>query len=341
MRTLVKFISMTLVLLVFSCSDSKKEEPAKSNMKFVTIGTGAVTGVYYPTGGALSRMLNKKADLYNMRASVESTRGSVYNVEAIVNGEMEFGIVQSDRQFQAYNGKAEWELKGARKKLRSIFSIYPESVALVATEESGIKHIKDLIGKRVNLGNTGSGQLQNSKDALSAFGISENDIQAEYHRAIEATGLLQDGKIDAYFYTVGHPNGNIKDATSGNIKVRLIDILGEGSELQNLLDRHPYYTEATILHEMYPEALNKKDITTFGVKATFVTSVDIPEDIVYAITKEVFDNLEEFKTLHPAYKVINVQSMFKGLSAPIHKGALKYYKEKGLDKYISPSLIIE
>ncbi len=311
---------LTLTLLAVGC--------ARREVTFVTIGTGGVTGVYYPTGGAISRMINLKYDEYKIKATVESTSGSVFNINGVVSGDLEFGVAQSDRQYQAYNGLAEWSESGGKKNLRSVFAIHPESITLVAAEESGIETIADLRGKRVNLGNPGSGQLQNSRDVLKAAGITEDDISAEYVKAIEAPGLLQDERIDAFFYTVGHPNGNIKEATSGRIKVRIIDLTGAG--IDEMVDELPYYARSTIPVEFYPRAANQENIETVGVKATFVTSMNVPENVVYAITREVFEHLEEFKELHPAYQVLTKENMLQGLSAPIHPGALRYYREAGL-----------
>ncbi len=306
---------------------------------FVTIGTGGVTGVYYPAGGAISKMVNKKFKEYGIKMTVESTGGSVYNINAVLSGDLDFGICQSDRQYEAWYGLAEWKNKGPQKNLRSVFSLHPESITLVASVKSGIKSVADLKGKRVNLGNPGSGQLQNSKDILKAFGISLKDITPEYVKAVEAPGLLQDGRIDAFFYTVGHPNGNIKEATSGRIKVRIVPI--SGPAVDKLLKSHPYYAKAEIpVKEFYPMAANtQKDVWTVGVKATVVTSKKEPANIVYAITKEVFENIDTFKKLHPAFEVLTKKNMLEGLTAPIHRGALKYYKESGLIKYIPKKLI--
>ncbi|MGD8500158.1 MAG: TAXI family TRAP transporter solute-binding subunit, partial [Phycisphaerales bacterium] len=205
---------------------------------FITIGTGGVTGIYYPTGAAICRMINKKFDEYEIKATVESTSGSVFNVNAVLNGDLVFGVVQSDRQYQAYNGLAEWSKYGKQTDLRSLFSVHPESITLIASEKSGIREIKDLKGKRVNLGNRGSGYLQNSRDVLRAVGLAEgDDLNAEYAKAVEAPGLLQDERIDAFFYTVGHPNSNIKEATSGRIKVFIVPIRGPG--IDKMLERYP------------------------------------------------------------------------------------------------------
>jgi len=307
--------------------------------RFVTIGTGGVTGIYYPTGGAISSMVNKKYAEYGIKVTVESTSGSVFNVNAVLNKDLEFGVVQSDRQHQAYNGLAEWSKLGKQTNLRSVFSVHPESITLIVSERSGIRKIEDLKGKKVNLGNPGSGQLQNSKDVLRAVGITEGHVSAEYVKAVEAPGLLQDERVDGFFYTVGHPNGNIKEATSGRIKVFIVPI--KGQPVDNMLRDYPYYAKSIIPHSFYPRALNTEDIETIGVKATFVTSKKVDEHIVYAITKEVFESLEEFKSLHPAYQNLTKQNMLKGLSAPIHKGALRYYTEASLDKYIDPKLMID
>lgn len=297
-----------------------------SKPRFVTIGTGGLTGVYYPTGGAIARIVNQKKDQYNLKATVESTGGSVFNVNAILSGDLEFGIVQSDRQYQAYNGLAEWDGK-PQKNLRAVFSIHYEAVTLVAANDAGIRSLKDLKGKTVNIGNVGSGQRQNSIDALMNAGLNyESDLKAESVKAADAAGLLQDGRIDAYFYTVGHPNGSVTQATTGTRKVRIVPIVGT----EQLVKKFPYYAKTSIPMSLYPSASNKGQVETFGVKATLVTRRQIPVKVVYAITKEVFENFEDFKKLHPAYQGLTKADLMTGLSAPVHRGAQKYFKEAGL-----------
>jgi len=329
---MIKNLVLVIILIfLVSCNTNKIE--------FVSIGTGSVTGVYYPAGGAISRMVNNNIQEYNLKMTVESTGGSVYNINAVLNNDIDFGIAQSDRQFQAYFGQKEWERTGNQSKLRSVFSLHPESITLITSEDSNIFSIEDLKERRINLGNPGSGQLQNSLDILNTFNISLDDIIPEYVKAIEAPGLLQDERLDAFFYTVGHPNGNIKEATSGRIKTRILSISGKRSE--HLLSEYSYYAKAMIPIEFYPNSLNTEDIETIGVKATLITSIDVPENVVYAITKEVFDNLEEFKELHPAFRVLTRENMLEGLTAPLHPGALKYYKEVGLLDKITENLLIE
>ena len=323
-KVLFLLVLLTFSVFVFAGGDSEEVSP-----EYVTIGTGGVTGVYYPTGGAISRMVNKKSDEYNLKVTVESTGGSVYNVNAIMAGDIQFGIVQSDRQYQAYYGTDDWE-GDPQEDFRAVFAIHPESVSLLASDESGIYSIDDLRDKVVNIGNPGSGQRGNAEQILKAFDIDPAmDINAESLKAAEAAGMLQDGRVDAYFYTVGHPNGSFKEATSGARKAHFVPI--EGEAVDGLVKEYPYYARSVIPVEgNYPNATNAGDVPSIGVKATLCTSADVSDDVVYAITKEVFENLEDFKKLHPAYSVLTSENMLEGLSAPLHPGAERYYREAGL-----------
>jgi TRAP transporter TAXI family solute receptor len=318
------------VVLVFGMALFMGAAPTTVQAKttFITIGTGGITGVYYPTGGAIARIVNQKRKEYNIRCTVESTGGSVFNINAIMSGDLDFGVAQSDRQYQAVKGIANWEDKGPQEDLRAVFSIHPETVDLIAAVDANINSMQDLKGKRVNVGNVGSGYRKNAIDALTANGLDfEKDFDAESLKAAEAPGLIQDGRLDAAFYTVGHPSGYYKEATSGVRKVKFIPI----TNIDGLLEKYPYYAKATTqVTTFYPGAENDSDVPTFGVKATFVTSIKVPEDVVYAVTKEVFENFEDFKKLHPAYSGLTKQDMLTGMSAPIHPGAMKYYKEAGL-----------
>ncbi len=297
---------------------------------FVTIGTGGITGVYYPTGGALAKIINAKRSKYHVRASVESTGGSKFNINAIATGDLDFGVAQADTQYMAYFGKEAWAGKPV-KKLRAVFALAPEAVTFVAAEDSGIRSIRDVKGKIVNIGDPGSGQYINSQDIFKTVGlVPDKDFKAEKIKPADAPRILQDGRIDAFFFTVGHPNGNIKEATAGKRSCRIVPITG----LDQLLKDAPYYSMTTIDMTQYPDATNSKDgkVETLGMLATLVTSSDVPDDVVYAITKEVMENLDAFKKLHPALGGLTKKSMLEGLTAPIHNGAMRYYKEAGLIK---------
>ena len=299
--------------------------------RFVTIGTGGVTGVYYPTGGAIGKLVNKKRDVYRLKVTAESTGGSVFNINALGSGDMDFGLCQSDKAAQAWQGTEEWKNKGPQKELRGVLTLNSETVCLVASAESGIKTCADLKGKVVAVGNPGSGTRQNSMDALSLCGLTFADLgKAEGLKPSEAATMLQDGRVDAFFYTVGHPNGSLKEAVAGNTRVRFIGF----PDVAPLLAKRPFYSKANIPIKAYAGAENTEDVPTFGVKACLLTSAKVPDQVVYAITKEVCENFDAFRALHPALSDLNKEDLVLNLPIPLHPGALKYYKEVGLDKYI-------
>ncbi len=302
----------------------------QAETRFLTIGSGDVTGIYFPTGLIIAKMINDKRDELGIRASVESTPGSVFNVNAISAGYLEFGLVQSDKQYQAVKGLAEWSKKGPQENLRAVFSIHHESVCLVAAADAGIKTIHDLKGKRVNLGHPGAAMYMNAIDTLKSIGLNPNsDILPYKSKASDAPRLLQDNLIDAFFCTVGHPNEMLKEAVSGCRKVRFIP--STGPDIDKSISEKNYYQKTTIaVREFYADSKDPVDVETFGVVATFCTSADMPVDVVYLITKELFDKFDYFKKQHPAYANLTKEGMLKGLSAPIHPGALKYFKETGL-----------
>lgn len=303
---------------------------AHAKTTFITIGTGGITGVYYPTGGAIAKIVNERQDKLGIKATAEATGASVFNINAIMSGDLEFGIAQADRQYQAYSGLSEWEGR-PQKDLRAVFALAPEMVTFITAEDSGIKTLADVKGKVVNIGNPGSGNRQNAIDVLEAAGINyEKDFKAEGIKAADAPRMLQDSRIDGFFYTVGHPNGNIKEATAGMRKARIVAI----PDIAPLAAKFPYYSLSEIDMTNYPEASNAADgkVPTISMLATFVTSAKVPDEVVYNLTKAVFENLEEFKSLHPALAGLTPKTMLEGLTAPIHPGAVKYYKEVGLMK---------
>ena len=294
---------------------------------FVTIGTGGVTGTYYPTGGAICRLVNQTRKATKVRCSVEATGGSVYNINAIKNQDLDFGVVQSDLAYQAVKG--EGAFKGnAVPKLRAVMAIYPELLTLVTRKDANINKIEDVKGKRINLGNPGSGNEATALVLFEESGIKKSDLKfAGALKAAEMPDGLRDNKIDGYFYMVGHPTANIKDATNS---VDAIITPLDGPAVDALIKKYPYFAKADVPGGIYKG--NDKPTPTFGVKAVLVTSEDVSDHAVYVVTKSILDNFEEFKTLHPAYAHITKESLLDGISAPLHKGAEKYYKEAGLIK---------
>jgi TRAP transporter TAXI family solute receptor len=297
---------------------------AQAQQKYVTIGTGGVTGVYYPAGGAICRLVNKDRAKHGIRCSVESTGGSVFNINTIKAGELDLGVAQSDVQYNAVKGAAPFKAPFA--ELRAVFSLHPEPVTVVVSKQSGVTSFADLKGKKFNVGNPGSGTRATLDELLDAMGwkVSAFALASEL-KADEHGSALCDGKIDGFFYLVGHPSANIQDPTTV-CGAKLVSVTGPA--VDKLVKAHPYYAYATIPGGLYPG--NPQETKTYGVLATVVSSSQVPADSVYAVVKAVFDNFDEFKKLHPAFQVLTPQGMIKdGLSAPLHDGALKYYREKG------------
>ena len=312
-------------LMALAAATALSGQMAAAQEKFITIGTGGQTGVYFVVGQSICRLVNRDSATTGLKCTAPSTGGSIANINAIKAGDMDMGVAQSDWQYHAYNGTSQFE--GDKfDKLRAVFSVHGEPFTVVARADSGIESFDDLYGKRVNVGNPGSGQRATMDVVLQAMGHSTGDFAlASELKPAEQSAALGDNKVDAIIYTVGHPNGSIQEATS-TVDSKLVNVTGEA--IDKLVADNPYYAKATIPGGMY--AGNDEDTETFGVKATFVTSADVPDDVVYAVVKAVFDNFDRFKGLHPAFANLKEEDMISaGLSAPLHPGAEKYYKERG------------
>ena len=310
----------------FMATATLPQVASAQQQKFITIGTGGVTGVYYPAGGAICRLVNRDRAKHGLRCSVESTGGSVANVNLLKSSEIEFGVAQSDVQYNATKGMAQFQKDGAMSDLRAVFALHPEPFTVVARKEANITKFEDFKGKRFNVGNPGSGTLASMNELLGAMGWKMTDFGlASELRPDEHGPALCDGKIDGFFYAVGHPSANIQDPTT-ICGAKLVPLTG--AAVDKLVKDKPYYAVATIPGGMYPN--NPQPTATFGVQATIVSSAKVPADVVYTVVKTVFDNLDEFKKLHPALAHLKPEDMIKnGLSAPLHEGAVKYYTEKG------------
>ena len=293
--------------------------------KFVTIGTGGQTGVYYQVGGAICRLVNRGSKDHEIKCT-HTTGGSVANINGIRAGDLDLGVAQSDWQYHAYNGTAPDQFPdGKFEGLRAVFSVHQEPFTVVARADSGINSFDDLKGKRVNVGDPGSGQRGTMEVLMKEMGWTMDDFAlASELKSSEQAAALCDNKVDAIIFTGGHPNGSIKEATT-SCESKLINVNNEAS--QKLVAENDFYAVATIPGGMYTGT--DEDVTTFGVGATFVSSTATSEEIVYEITKAVFENFDRFKKMHPAFANLKEEDMIKkNLSAPMHDGAVKYYKER-------------
>ncbi len=305
---------------------------AAGKQRFVTIGTGGPKGVYYVVGSTICSLVNQQKKLQQkngadteIRCAAPTTGGSIYNLSQLCNRAFDFGVVQSDWQYHAYHGTAPNRVK-PNENLRSVFSIHREPVRLVAAKGSGIQRFVDLKKKRVNIGNPGSGHRATMESLMRLHGMVNDDFKtATDWTTTEDTKRLCQGKIDAYITSTGIPNPSEAEA----IETCGARILGLDSHIERkLVEDTPYYVPTTIPKNTYKTLT--EDIQTFGVMATFVTRADVDEETVYKVVQAVMENLDTFRERHPAFADIDPQKMIKdGLSAPLHPGAIRYYKEKG------------
>ncbi len=314
------FATLTLLTATFAADSF-------AATKYVSIGTGAITGVYYPAGGAICRLLNRGRKEHGIRCSVESTGGSVSNLNAIRSGGLDFGIVQSDWQYHAYNGSGFFADQKPFKELRSVFSLYTETFAIAVTEKSDIKTLDDIVGKKVNFGLQGSGMYATMEVLMSNKGwTKENFAEITNLQPSEQPKALCEGKIDVMIYMSGNPNGVIQEAAQ-TCKIRILNV--DKETLEKLTKSNSFYVKSIIPGGMYPG--NPNNVETFGVKAVVVTSEKTSSEVVYNMTKAVFENFDNFKTLHPVFAILKKEDMVKeGNSVPIHAGSLRYFKEAKL-----------
>jgi TRAP transporter TAXI family solute receptor len=331
------FLPALLALAVVACASDRappasRDEAAppaapQKAANTIYIGTAGVTGVYYPAGGAICRLVNRSRAQRGITCSVESTEGSIANIEALRASELDMAIVQSDWQFHAYQGDGPFAQSGPYRDLRAVLSLHAEPLTIVAREDSGIATVADLRGKRVNIGNPGSGQRATTEEVMAANGWTMADFAQVSELPSDAqAAALAGGRVDAIVFTVGHPSNEIYAATKAT-QARLVPI--SGPAVDRLLAEHPYYAKAVIPGGLYFG--NDAATPSFGVRATLVTTAEMPDDLVYLLVKSVFENFDQLQALHPALAHLDRREMARAaLTAPLHPGAERYYREAGL-----------
>jgi TRAP transporter TAXI family solute receptor len=322
-QTTKAFLSLQALLLALLCvSCAKPDLPAYS------VGSGSPAGVYEDLARTLARVVNERQELNGFHLQQKSSAGSVANINALIAGEVQFGIAQADDQFQAVAGVGEWQGQGPQGDLRAMFSSYAEAVTLVVGADTDIRSVDDLRGKIVDIGSSGSGSRQNAIDALGAAGIDwQSDLQAQQGSLEERLSKFMKGELDAFFFTVGHPNRDLELATFSVRGARLIPL----TNIDSLVSTNPYYSSLFIPLGLYPKADNSSSVETIGVRATLLTSANVADEVVYAVTKAIFENTEEFQRFHPELTGLRKEGVREGLTAPIHPGALRYFQEAGIE----------
>ena len=293
----------------------------------ITIGTGSPAGVYYQVGKAICRLVNAGTEEHGISCKSPSSAGSIFNLENVRKGNLQLAVAQSDWQFHAFNGTKRFASAGPDKKLRAMFSVHGEPFTVVARRDAGIVHLEDLKGKRVNIGNPGSGQRATMEIVMQAKGWDKRvfSLANELPASQQSLALCHD-RVQAMVYTVGHPNASVAQA-AGLCDAVIVEVAD--AVIDKLVEDNSYYAYTEVPGGIYPG--NPDPVVTFGVKATVVTSEDVSNETVYRVAAAVFDNMDKFRKMHSAFGNLDVKNMVKdGLSAPLHDGAMRYYREKGL-----------
>lgn len=322
LRVIAVLVCVSLIAFV----DSGRSLFAAEQSQLVTISAGQEGGVYYPAAGVICRLLHQERDRHGIRCAVDSTRGSIENVENLTQGRSDMGIVQTDVQFFAVNRLGNYAAEAEQTPLRALFSLHAESVTIVARLDAEVTQFSDLVGKRVNVGEVGSGSFATANALMQAFGMTTTDLRRQMSSgASEAATALCENQIDAMILVVGHPNRVVK-RVSESCAVKLVPV--NGPVVDELLALKPYFSNTTIVAETYVG--QDEDVQSLGVRASVLTTEDLPDKLAYEITRAVVSNNELMRRLHPAFATLDPLQMVQGNTAPWHPGALKYLNEHGL-----------
>lgn len=319
-------MSFTGKIAIFASAGFFGLASAGSAEEYISIGTAGQTGIYYVVGQSICKLVNRNSDAHGLRCNAPATGGSIANLNGIRAGDLQFGVVQSDWQYHAVNGSSDFEQAGPDEKLRSVLSAHADIVTIVARADADIATIDDLRGKRVNIGNPGSGSRATAEMLLETVGINVGEFSlASELKSNEQSAALCDNKIDAMMFSAGHPVGNITEAT---VSCNTVFLQIESPEIDKMVEDTPYYAKAEIPGGMYEGQPDR--IKSYGPLATIVTSSDTSDEAVYQVVKAIFENFDRFKDLHPAFENLKEEDMISnGLIAPLHDGARRYYTERG------------
>jgi hypothetical protein len=307
------------------------------DVRFFRIGTGGVTGTYYPIGGLIAGIISNppgsrpcekggSCGVPGLIVTAQSSGGSVANVEAVARGELDSGFAQSDIAFWTYSGTEIYQSKERLDNLRAIANLYPESIHLVVRRGAGIEGIADLEGKRVSVDEPGSGTLVNAHAILDAYGIGEDDVDLRHIKPNFAIADMREGRLDAFFFTVGYPASSVTELAESET-IDLIPIIGP--EVDRLLENHEFFAKDVIPAGTYPGI---GEVETLSVGAQWIVAAEADEALVYGMTKALWH--ESARALldagHAKGRAITTQTALDGIAIPLHPGAERYYREAGL-----------
>lgn len=311
---------LALLLVHFQPVNSSAEQ-------VINIGTGGITGVYYNTGSAVAKMFNMKRQEYGAWMVTQPSAGSIENINDVLQGQTQFGIAQANFLYAAWNATGLWK-DMPKKDLRAVLGLYTEDLTLIAAEEAGIKTALDLKGKRLNIGAPGSSDFVTSGEILEMLGLNPKDLKISTEPTYLASEKIQSGDLDAYFFTVGHPNLSVLEAVSGVHKVRIVPF--EREFIDRVAALKPYLSADEIDVRYYDKLDNKNPVPTVGIKSILFTKQDVDEETVYRVVKSVMENLDLFRRQHPAFAGLTKDNMTHGVILPLHPGAERYFREAGI-----------
>ncbi len=338
-KKLAILLSLTLIATsaITACSNNSAPEEPKTDVTqtnepetkeldrsayFITVATGPTSGLYYPIGGAFSSVFQNKL---GYKSSAQSTGASVENINLILNGDTELAITMSDSVAQAYSAFGAFEGKEAAEDLRCITGLYPNYVQLVTTKNTGITKFEDLKGKKVGIGAPNSGVELNARMMYEAHNMTYDDSKVDYLNYGEAIDQMKNGLVDAVFVTSGIPNATVMELGTTS-EIVLVPIEGDG--LKNLTEKYSFFVPEIIPADTYG---TETDINTVTVRNIMLVRKDLPDEVVYDLTKGIFENIEDIKASHAtAAKHISLENSHIGVGIPFHPGAIKYYEEQGI-----------
>jgi len=318
-KYLFLFLAVVLVFTLAACSSSTN---TSSDPEQLIVATGGTGGTYFPLGGGIAQIITDNTDV---SASAQSTGASVENMRLLSNSEVDLAFTQTDIADYARTGTQKmFEATGKIENLTGIATLYHETIQIVLPANSSINSVEELVGKRVSVGDAGSGTEANARQILEAYGLTFDDLKVEYLGFGDSSAKIQDGNLDAAFVTAGAPTSAVTElsATKG---VKLLSI---GDDvIEKLVNKYPYYAKQTIPAGTYSGV---GEVTTVAVKAMLVVRKELSEDLVYEITKAIFENTDKLVAINKKAESITLETALEGMSLDLHPGALKFYKEKGL-----------
>lgn len=322
MKKLLAFLVgiMVMSVMIAGCGGGNGGDKKPAAQKFINIATGGTSGTYFPLGGAIADILNK--NIPGCNASAQSTGAAVANINLLQQGKVEIAFVQNDIAYYAANGTEMFKDKKVNG-LQGIATLYPETIQIVTLKKSGIKSIADFKGKRIAVGAAGSGTEANARQILEAYGMSYNDIDAQYLSFGEASSALKDGNVDAAFVTAGHPTAAIQDIATQN-EIVLVPV--DADKADALIKKYPFYTKVTIDANTY--ANQTENVQAVAVRCMLAVTDKMDANTAYDITKAIFSNLDRMKAAHSAANVISKATALEGMSIDLAPGADKFLKEK-------------